>query len=343
MKIITVFKLICNAIKVSREETYYPEFERKSLLIRVFDNIRWVFKYREYNECYNLYGMDIKGAKTISSDYIDFRGFSMLRERANFKDDYSQCAILNDKLLFFRYIKDCEVSQPDVFAVIFEGKILDLNFQPIDIENFRNRKNYFIKIIDGTYGNDIMRINDFEEYDKNREKFSKGRFIIQECITQHHEMSKLNSQCVNSLRLITTMDKNGDVQLFARALRIGTSKTGNVDNFEQGGIAVGITNEGYLKEYGFCLPKYGTKTNMHPDSKMEFKNFKIPFYHQAVEAALRVHKYFYGLHSVGWDIAITENGCVVIEGNGRWGIRGVQTCNGGLKKKWCDSIKEYNH
>ena len=41
----------------------------------------------------------------------------------------------------------------------------------------------------------------------------------------------------------------------------------------------------------------------------------------------------YRSHSVGWDIAITENGPVFIEGNGLWEISLVQAVHGGMKKE----------
>ena len=33
---------------------------------------------------------------------------------------------------------------------------------------------------------------------------------------------------------------------------------------------------------------------------------------------LQVHEYFYGVHSIGWDIAISERGPVIIEANDDW-------------------------
>ena len=49
--------------------------------------------------------------------------------------------------------------------------------------------------------------------------------------------------------------------------------------------------------------------------------------------AIKLHKYLYRCHSVGWDIAITEKGPVFIEGNGWWEISLVQAVHGGLKKQ----------
>ena len=58
------------------------------------------------------------------------------------------------------------------------------------------------------------------------------------------------------------------------------------------------------------------------------------------ETAVAMAKYFHSLldlHSIGWDIAIGENGPIFIEGNDNWEINGPQSCNRGLAKEF----KEY--
>ena len=96
---------------------------------------------------------------------------------------------------------------------------------------------------------------------------------------------------------------------------------------------VGITEDGRLMKYGYFKPQYGTKTTEHPDSHIVFENYQIPFYKEAVEMALQIHAHLYRCHSIGWDIAITENGPVFIEANDRWESRLLQTLHGGLNKK----------
>ena len=64
--------------------------------------------------------------------------------------------------------------------------------------------------------------------------------------------------------------------------------------------------------------------------------YTIPYVKEAIEQA----KYFHSLlnlHSVGWDIAIGEDGPIFIEGNDNWEINGPQSCNKGLAKEF----KEY--
>ena len=78
---------------------------------------------------------------------------------------------------------------------------------------------------------------------------------------------------------------------------------------------------------------YGIFTKEHPDTHIVFKDFEIPYYRDAERMAVELHKRLYRSHSVGWDIAITEDGPMFIEGNGWWEISLIQAVHGGLKKQ----------
>ena len=89
---------------------------------------------------------------------------------------------------------------------------------------------------------------------------------------------------------------------------------------------------------GFFNLKFGGKIDRHPDSGVIFDGYTVPLYHEALQLCLKAHSYFYGIHSIGWDIAISENGPVIIEGNDNWGIAMFQILYGGLKKRFLSSI-----
>lgn len=49
-----------------------------------------------------------------------------------------------------------------------------------------------------------------------------------------------------------------------------------------------------------------------------FSGFEIPYFQDAVQLATQLHSYLYGVHSIGWDIAITKAEPIIIEGNDEW-------------------------
>ncbi len=87
-----------------------------------------------------------------------------------------------------------------------------------------------------------------------------------------------------------------------------------------GGVIVNIdTDTGKLEKYGFMKSQYGTIMEMHPYTGIKFEGITLPYIKEAVAQAIRFHS-FLNLHSIGWDIAITESGPYFIEGNDNWEI-----------------------
>jgi hypothetical protein len=53
----------------------------------------------------------------------------------------------------------------------------------------------------------------------------------------------------------------------------------------------------------------------HPDSDQLFEGFAIPMWSEAVDLARRAHETFPSMHFIGSDIAILQDGPVLVEGN----------------------------
>ena len=51
-----------------------------------------------------------------------------------------------------------------------------------------------------------------------------------------------------------------------------------------------------------------------------------------IELSKHFHSYYYGIPSMGWDIAITEKGPVFLEAGEDWEIQLTQIFNGGRRK-----------
>jgi hypothetical protein len=69
----------------------------------------------------------------------------------------------------------------------------------------------------------------------------------------------------------------------------------------------------------------------YTDTGYEFAGFEVPYFMEALDtvktaAAILPHRL------VGWDIAITEEGPVLLEGNIDFGFWGAQIADGGYKK-----------
>lgn len=320
------------AIKYATDKSYFEECKRKSVIRRIIENIWWDLRYHRANGFYTLYGLDIKGK--LSKGYIDENSFWKKLDKLNYsKGLLSQVCLLRDKYMFYKYMSKNSLPVPEVFGVIKNGKLYSSDLNNISIEKWKNEKDYFVKDVDGECASFVKHISTYKELEKILPNMNKGTYILQKAIHQSEQMKKINSGSINTLRIITV--KSGEkIKVLSSLLRVGTNVTGNVDNWAAGGLAIGIQDNGYLKKYGFYKPGHGMKTAIHPDSKIIFEEYKVPMLEEAYKLAIKAHKFFYNVGAIGWDIAITEDGPIFVEGNDNFEITLMQACDRPLKKEW---------
>ncbi|MHC4553591.1 MAG: sugar-transfer associated ATP-grasp domain-containing protein, partial [Planctomycetota bacterium] len=111
------------------------------------------------------------------------------------------------------------------------------------------------------------------------------------------------------------------------------------DNLSAGGIAVGLDIEtGRLSDWGFFKPGFGKRIKTHPDTGFEFADFRLPLFQEACQMVCRLHEMFYGVHSIGWDVAITPSGPTILEGNNAWETPTLQVFDKELIKKYDQTL-----
>ena len=148
-----------------------------------------------------------------------------------------------------------------------------------------------------------------------------GKFIVEEKVQQSSIMSVFNESSVNTIRCITFNTKNGIIvpYCFMKSGRKGSF----VDNGGAGGILVGIDkNTGVLNTNGF--DEFNERYECHPDSKVPFYGFQLPDFEKAIEISKKMSAMIPSVKFIGWDLAHTDKGWVVIEGNGMSQLIGPQ-------------------
>lgn len=179
------------------------------------------------------------------------------------------------------------------------------------------RTDLIAKPNDGECGHGIEKLSvaDFgsaEELVSYLRRPEKEFGVVEDLIVQHPEMSRLYPDSVNCMRMATVVWEGVSHVLYA------TLKTGNhgkfVDNLENGGYACHMS-----LETGEVVGPGHTNTqelvDAHPMTGVAFEGFRVPFFEEACElvkeAALVVPTVGY----IGWDVAVTEEGPLIIEGN----------------------------
>lgn len=140
------------------------------------------------------------------------------------------------------------------------------------------------------------------------------KIILEEPIKQCEEMAKLSINSVNTIRTGTAIDKEGNVHILYMVLRVSGSES-FLDNASQGGYWTLLSDDGEITKPMYKnLPKeYITEVN--PITGFKYTGFVIPKFDEVKKLAVEAANISKGLRYVGWDIAITDEGPILIEGN----------------------------
>lgn len=151
---------------------------------------------------------------------------------------------------------------------------------------------------------------------------------MDEPVIQHPELQRLCPSSVNTIRIVSAR-VNGNVHVIGAALRMSDGKH-IVDNYSQGGLAAAIDlKTGRIIGGGINYSNKGFEA--HPFSYIPFRGFQIPLWDNVLELVEHAGM-DYTLNLVGWDVAIRENDCVLIEANPHPMVRGYQIAGNGGKR-----------
>lgn len=309
---------------------YYPDEPRKSGARILADLLLWRVRRGEVNQYYYCWGMDrVDGPR--ARDLLSYRQFQALRDGRNRRSGpggLSYAALMRDKYLFAVLLGGLGYPSPRLLALVGRDGVDWL--QPrrtaplASLLDAEHEIDGFCKPRFGSHGQGAFRLQvaggrllaDGASVSLEALAERLGRHVLQPRLTQHPALAALHPASVNTLRLITVRDRDG-ARMFSRpVLRIGFGGS-VVDNGGAGGIQVFVDPEtGRLRGPGLMLR--GGTVARHPDSGLALDGFEIPHFARAAALAVRLHHELPGLHSVGWDLAVTEDGPVFIEGNDRW-------------------------
>ena len=339
---IKILRCIKQIFKILEEPSFYPNDKRKNYLTRLFDQFTWGLKYHSINENYNFYGMDIKGSR---QDFLDLKIFNKTRDKMigvrDNEKEYNHTVLVTNKYVFYHYLNSLNIPTPNCLAVNIHGNMMFLNGVTKESDIF-NGKNVFAKILECDKGFGVKCLESYDDFKKLKQLWKNENYLLQEAIEQHEELSRLYDKSINTIRIVTVY-YNNDAHFFSSAFRCGSKISGVVDNISQGGFCIGINEDGTLKSPAFNEQRYGGPTSeIHPDSGTVFGEIKIPFYKEAIDITCELHRHLYGMGALGWDVAITPNGPIIIEGNEYWyGALNIKF-DEDFKEKWMQLCKVNN-
>lgn len=309
-------------------KSYRMDPYRKSYLRTSYEVLRCMIEEKELPIYYFTHLLFKKDA----TNYLDYIGHKRLRRIIN--EVFKPNEILDDKELFQKFIQENNIAGPVQLAYIEKGIVIypdslpkeelkhskDVSFLLERLLSSAASGSVFIKPVDGIggYGTYKIKQEDLTNSDLIDSLFtelSRASFIIQKTIVQHELMANLNNSSINTIRIHTYRTPDGGIEVSSALCRMGHGGA-FVDNGSSGGLFVPVDlKTGRLEKHAYNYMANGGKTFVaHPDTGITYEGYELPFFHDSLKLAIHVASFFDNV-IIGWDIAITKDGPIVIEGN----------------------------
>jgi hypothetical protein len=249
-----------------------------------------------------------------------------------------------NKIIMEQLFTALKIPHPEILCIILNGQVYSsdmtrLNGDQVQTELLRNNpEKLFVKPADRCGGKGIyifhktnsghfvtqdnVVLNQFflDTLGKDQD------YIIQHGITQCREISEIYPESVNTIRIVTE-NKNGLARIICAMLRVGRYHK-EIDNLSSGGIGVNIDiPTGKLGNYAMSLNE--EKFALHPDTHVVFRNITLSEWGNIQKFAMESASKIPFLTYLGWDIALTPIGPVVIEINRTPALYFMETLSGG--------------
>jgi len=280
----------------------------KRLMFEAMTKYRW-----DFDEFYLFHYEEIDESKRQSfAPEFDKNTF------ADIVNDSKQADIFLDKFTTYKFFKS--FYGRDVYNIRCIANIESPEFEVFCAKHPK----FILKPVFGTRGTGVEVVefecvNDAKKYLSNLYNSGVTAIIIEELIVQHDKLSEFHKESANTLRVIT-IRYDDRVDVIHAYLRVGRGDS-VIDNASAGGV-FGVVNIETGRIYAAC-DRWGSSFDVHPDSGKHLIDFEIPKWDEVKELVKKAAQVLPEVRYVGWDVAITNTGCVLVEGNdkGRWSFQ----------------------
>lgn len=256
-------------------------------------------------------------------DYLSFQFYNMEEDQIATFFTYQ----MNNKLIDKSNEKSKKYifNDKELFDIIFDDYLGRewISNKSISYEEFaefiENKEFLFYKKVNGSRGIGAKRIDilayngDIERLYNDIKALDKG--IVEEHIVAHKDINKICDTGLSTIRVVT-LNQNGKCKILHGVFMI---INGDIVNCEVtgGGLSACINvHTGIVETDAVDIKRNFYET--HPISGEKIKGFQIPYWEEVVQLVNKIYDKVPGINYVGWDIAITEDGPIVIEGNASW-------------------------
>ena len=262
-------------------------------------------------------------------------------------------AILSSRSAFHRWCEENRIIHPKTFGIISKNSSADEMAEETDkvIRNILEEKpsGVVIKRSKVSHGDGCLFVTELEYTDQeifgheesgNRVSLHKllyktaaesgGDITVEQHLLQNKVLRQMHSNSLNTIRVVTFLNHSDDVEIDMAVLRVGNNDS-YVDSWQRGGLGSAV----HLKtgELGPGLVMRGARGGRwfrtHPHTGARIEGIRVPEWKRVRELVKEAAVNFPEARWVGWDVAVTDNGPVLIEGNYYWALPFMLAHTGG--------------
>jgi len=247
---------------------------------------------------------------------------------------------------FYRICRERDLPIPETYGWTMNGRCYDAAGNEIEEEHMwrtyllnRLPEDFIVKDRAGAYGSGFRAFrrsgDSFQPVEggpasdigRLSEAFTGGDaegIVIQKRLFDAAPLAALSGRRgLQTMRINTLLHRGGRVSILFYMIKILAGRTVS-DNFSMGTtgnlIAYGDPEKGILRG-AVTLHESGSgmaTIAVHPETGTPFNGFRLPRWSEAIGLAKTAQRAFPELPTLGWDMALTDDGPRIIEANARW-------------------------
>lgn len=220
----------------------------------------------------------------------------------------------------------------------------------------KNASSFVMKATESSHGDSVMVISKVEYHEddahltlfngqscKLSEVLKDQPLIFESVVRQTEQFAQLNRSSVNTLRFMTTLYPNKEAKVIAVWGKVGRQGV-CVDNAGSGGnvdFGVDVETGTLFNVYRFDSMRNMERIECHPDSNMQLNGMVVENWESIKQQVMDYQKAIPFCKAAGWDIAITDEGPVVVEVNDFWDCTGQLFLGRGWRNEIRDCYKAW--
>lgn len=147
-------------------------------------------------------------------------------------------------------------------------------------------------------------------------RYSSDGYLFQKVLAPHPEVARLTAGRLASARLVILLPKGRSPCLYRALIKLPVGSN-IADNFWRSGnlLAALDAGSGRITRVVSGVGHQTKEIDVHPDSGLALRDARVPDWQEAVDMCLAASNLFPRIRMQAWDIALCDNGPVLMEAN----------------------------